>query len=299
MDQFIQQRPNPIAYIANRISELFNNGQSNQQQSQQQQTGNQNPAQQFMNSNPQIANAMRDQFQRTGEAQYTIPTSQQGSPQTFAENVGTYEGTKQEGREAGKIRAQDIKELNDLVFNAETKQETLNDINNMISSPEIREIRQIPLAGRHEMGWYAKFGTPAQQQLIGRLESQMGNVVKDSARDFQGQFRTGEQKLLSGMKPNPGDTIDAMIGKAESLSVMNEMLLQRSRLTSQLMQKYHMSKGQALENADKQINGKQIRESVHNKLNPRPTDADIRHMSEKYGISESEVNKRLKAKGII
>jgi len=218
---------------------------------------------------------------------------------SFAENVGTYGGIKEEGKEAGKIRAKDIQDLNDTYFNAQTKQSTLDDINNMLSSPEIRQIRQLPLAGRHEMGYYAKFGTPEQQQLVGRLYSQMGNIVKDSSRDFAGQFRRGEQQLLQGMKPNEADTVDTMIGKAESLSTMNQMLAERAKLTSQYMNQYHINKLQASEMADKQFNGEKIRQDIHNKLNPGPTDADIKHMAEKYKLSEGEVKKRLKDKGII
>lgn len=226
-------------------------------------------------------------------------SSNQLPQKTYAENVGQYKGVVEEGKEAGKIRAKDIKDLNDVVFNAQTKQATLDDINNMISSPEIREIRQLPLAGRHEMGFYAKEGTPAQQQLVGRIYSQMGNIVKDSARDFAGQFRRGEQQLLQGMKPNDSDTVDAMIGKSESLSVMNKMLLERAKLTSQYMNQYHMNKGQAQELADDQVDGDSIRQQVHNQLNPKPTDEDIKFMANKYKVSEDEIKKRLKNKGII
>jgi hypothetical protein len=189
----------------------------------------------------------------------------------YAENAANYAGIKEEGKEAGKLRAQDIKELNDTVFNADTKLATLDDINNMISSTEIRNIRQLPLLGRHEMGWYAKEGNPAEQQLVGRLYAQMGNVVKDSSRDFAGQFRKGEQQLLQGMKPNDSDTVDAMIGKAESLTVMTKLLRERSALTSQYMSQDHINKLDASKIADKQINGDAIRQNIHDKLNPTVT----------------------------
>lgn len=187
---------------------------------------------------------------------------------SFAENAGTYAGIKEEGKEAGKIRAQDIKELNDIVFNADTKLATLNDLNDMIASPEMREIRQLPLAGSHELSWYAREGTPAQQQLVGRIRSQMGNVIKDSSRDFAGQFRKGEQQLLSGMKANDSDTIDTMIGKQESLTTMAKLLRERAALTSKYMTEGHINKLQAQDIADKQLDGAAIRNQIHDKLNP-------------------------------
>lgn len=303
MSQFNQQQANPLAMIAQKIKSLFTGDQARQlqpMQPQMQQSQPQSPIQQFAQAYPDVAKAMQDQYQRTGQAQYTIPGGQQQTPQsTFAENRARYGGVVKEGEQAGKIRADDIKELNDIVFNAETKQATYDDINNMISSPEIRQIRQVPLAGRHEMGWYAKFGTPEQQQLVGRLYAQMGNVIKDSSRDFAGQFRKGEQQLLQGMKPSDGDTVDSMIGKAESLSVMNKMLMERARLTSQYMREGHIDKLQASQFADRQVNGEQIRNHFHNKLNPKPLDEDIRFMAQKYNISEDEVKKRLKAKGLL
>jgi len=190
---------------------------------------------------------------------------------TWAKNVGVHRGIEDEEKEKGTIRAKNIEELNDIVFNSDTKLETLNDLNNMVSSPEIREIRQLPLLGRREMGWYAKEGTPAQQQLIGRFYAQMGDIVKNSSRDFAGQFRKGEQQLLQGMKPNDSDTVDVMIGKLESLTTMTKLLRERARLTSQYMDKFHINKLQASERADQEIDGNKIREQVHDKLNPTIT----------------------------
>jgi hypothetical protein len=198
----------------------------------------------------------------------TAKTTQQP---TVAETVGGYQGTKEELKELGKIRAKNIEELNNIVFDSDTKLATLNDLNNMVSSPEIREIRQLPLAGRHEIAWYAREGTPAQQQLIGRLYTQMGDIVKNSSRDFAGQFRKGEQQLLQGMKPNDSDTVDVMIGKLESLTTMSKLLRERAALTSQYMGKHHIDKLQASQRADKEINGEKIREQIHDKLNPTIT----------------------------
>jgi hypothetical protein len=64
------------------------------------------------------------------------------------------------------------------------------------------------------------------------------------------------------------------------------------------MDKYHINKLQASEMADKQFDGERIRQDIHNSLNPKPNDTDIKHMAEKYKITEDEVKKRLKAKGV-
>lgn len=226
-----------------------------------------------------------------GQPGMQLELNQGNAPRkTYAENTGEYKGVVKEGEEAGKIRANDIKELNDVVFNADTKLATLNDINDMIASPEMREIRQLPLAGSHELSWYAKEGTPEQQQLVGRIRSQLGNVIKDASRDFAGQFRKGEQQLLSGMKANDSDTIDTMIGKQESLTTMAKMLRERAALTSKYMNDNHINKLQAQDMADKQVNGEAIRKQVHDKLNPTVTIRN-RVTGEKRTISVAEARK--------
>jgi hypothetical protein len=236
---------------------------------------------------PQLLN-----WYRNKQSTAPQPPGRQG-PNTYAENVGTYKGRVTEGEEAGKIRAKDIGELNDTVYNSDTKLTTLYDLNKMVASPIIREIRQLPLAGQHEIGWYAKEGTPAQQQLIGRIKSQFGTIVKDSSRDFAGQFRKGEQQLLNGMKPNESDTVDVMIGKLESLTVMTKLLRERSALISRIMSEQHVDKLHASDIADKQVNGDAIRDQVHDQLNPMLT-IENEETGERMTLPAAEARKKMK-----
>lgn len=219
---------------------------------------------------------------------------------TYAENTGAYKGIVEEGQESGKIRAKQREELDNTIFNAETNQQTLDEVSDILGSPEFEEIRNVPLAGHHELSYYAKEGTPAQQQMVGRFYTLTGNLIKDASRDFAGQFRKGEQQLLNGMKPGPSDTVDSAKGKTESLSVLNKMLTQRARLTSHLMDEYHVSKLQASEMADKKVNGNAIRKEVHDRLNPKranPSNDDIDFTAQKYGMTRQQVIDRLKSEG--
>lgn len=233
--------------------------------------------------------------QQQPQPQPTLPPT---SP-TFAENVGTYKGIVKEGEEAGKIRAEEVKNLSDTVFSGQTKQATLDNIGKIISSPEFEQIRQVPILGHHELSYYQKFGTPAQQNMVGQFMTLSGNIIRDASQDFKGAFRKGEQQLLENMKINPGDTVDTARGKMEQLSYLNKMITERARLTAELMSKYHISKLQAETIADKQINGEKIRSQIHNSLNPKPTEEDINFMARKYNTTPEEIKKRLKAKGII
>jgi len=221
-------------------------------------------------------------------------------PKSYAEKTGEYKGIVEEGQESGKIRAKQREELDNIIFNAETNQQTLDEVSDILGSPEFEEIRNVPLAGQHELSYYAKEGTPQQQQMVGRFYTLTGNLIKDASRDFAGQFRKGEQQLLNGMKPSPSDTVDSAKGKTESLSVLNKMLTERARLTSHLMDQYHVSKLQASEMADNKVNGKEIRKQVHDRLNPvrsNPSNDDIDFTAQKYGMTREQVINRLKSEG--
>lgn len=227
----------------------------------------------------------------------TMPAPQ-GNPATFSENLANYEGVVEEGKEAGKIRAKNIEELNNTVFNGETNQATLDNISEILGSPVFENIRSVPLAGHHELAYYSKFGTPEQQNMVGQYYTLTGNIIKDASRDFAGQFRRGEQQLLQNMKPSAADTVDTARGKTEALSYINKLLTERSRLTAKLMNEYHINKGQAQEIADKRINGAALREQIHNKLNPVRKDkfGNARYQNEKMNENEELAPSNLNVK---
>lgn len=164
--------------------------------------------------------------------------------------------------------AEKISTLEDQVLSGSQKQETFNDLNKDLSSPEFEAMRQNPILGAHELGWYAKFGTKAQQEMIGRVRSNMGNIIKDAARDFRGQFRVGEQGLLNSMKPSEGDSINVMKGKSEALTYMNQILTMRAEMEASLMRQNNMSALQARIAVNKAIDPQKIKEEVHTILHP-------------------------------
>lgn len=222
------------------------------------------------------------------------PTADQiTSHPTYAENVGEYLLSKEEGKESGKIRADQIKDLDDTYYNTKTSLATLDDLGGILQSKEFESIRQNPILGHHELSYYAKFGSPEQQRLVGRYYTDTGNVIKDSASDFKGQFRVGEQKLLNGMKANPSDTVDAARGKVESLTYFQKMLSERSRLTSRIMDDYKINKGKASEIADKMLKGDKIRAQAQDKIYP-PITLRNKKTGESKTLPYSEAQKLLK-----
>lgn len=203
------------------------------------------------------------------QPQMPTPPIEQNS--SFAENQGRFQGIVKEQEQLGVERAKQLSELGDVLANAQRSEQTLNDLGSILSSPVFEQMRTSPVGGKYELNYWSKFGNADQQNMVGRFTTLAGNLVKDSSRDFAGQFRTGEQKLLEGMKPNGNDTVNAARGKVESLQFLNRMLMQRSRLAADIMRTQHVDKAQAIDMADKQVNGDLIRQQIRDKLNPRIT----------------------------
>ncbi len=212
------------------------------------------------------------------------------APATWAQNVANQKKIEAQGAASGGINAQNINDLNKNIFNANTTLGNLHQLNGILASPEFARIRNVPLSGHHEIEYYSKEGTPAQQQMVGKYIALTGNIIKNASRDFAGQFRTGEQALLEGMKPNPSDTVDTGKGKAEALTTLTTMLRDRANLTKQYMQQYQVDQGTAENLADKQVNGDQIRQRIDDQLNPT-INIKNNKTGEKRTISVAEARK--------
>lgn len=225
-------------------------------------------------SNPQLSQVLSNRNQQIQQdpqvGQQVQQQNEQNSPPSFAENVANYKGVVKEGEKLGEQRAKDISDLGKRIFTTQNQGATLDYISKSLNSPEFEKIRQVPLLGHQELSYYAKFGTPEQQRMIGSYYTATGDIIKNSARDFPGQFRKGEQSLLASMKPTPSDTVDTARGKVQALSFFNKMLHERSRLTAEFMSKEHMNQAEALERADKLIDGDKIRKSIESQMYPDP-----------------------------
>lgn len=184
-------------------------------------------------------------------------------------NVDTgLQGLSEQQKMLTKEDVKKISKLEDIVLSGSQKADTFNELNTVLGSKEFEELRKNPILGRHELGWYEKFGSREQQDLIGKAKTYMGNIIKDSAKDFAGQFRIGEQALLNDMKPNTGDTLDVMKGKSEALTFLNTIMTKRAELEADYMRNYGMSVLKARLAADKEIDPKAIKKEIRTILHP-------------------------------
>lgn len=301
---------------------LGNNGQLNQQQ---QPLGMQNPQDNMyqgqgmptFNNQPQaMTNQQQPASNLPNYAQASVMQKALGlgNPKIIEANgkylaitpFGTIDtgalGLTEQQKNLAKEDAKKISKLEDVVLSGSQKQETFNELNSILGSESFEQLRQNPILGRHELGWYEKFGSPEQQEMIGKAKTHMGNIIKDSSRDFAGQFRIGEQALLNEMKPNASDSLDVMKGKSEALTFLNMINTKRAELEADYMRNNNMSALQARIAADKQIDPKEIKKEIRTILHPASAkkttfnQSDLEFTAKKHGMTVDEVRERLESR---
>jgi hypothetical protein len=163
-------------------------------------------------------------------------------------------------------RAKGIEELGNIVAGGVELRGTLNQLENTLASPDFESIKQNPLLMGKDLLYYKTQGKPGQQKVVADLLAITGQIVADMAGKFKGQFRIGEQALIEGMKVDPKDPLNIAFGKFEAMKTLNEMAIERNQIAADLMEEQGLSKHKALLEADKRVNGDDIRAQVKAQL---------------------------------
>lgn len=219
--------------------------------------------------------ALKDQSQPQQNYDY-----QEGSdPQSISDRRTGYLGPiyQQEGqaKEGGKLRAKQLDALDNDYKGYSGKQFVLNNLKQDLLSPILASVRTTPLMGAHEMNWFAKEGTPQQQEMIGRFMADTNNVITSSVKDFGSRMTNADLGVLMKMKINPNDTLDTAIGKYESLAAFNEYMAKKSSLVRDAMSVNPMlNQTKATEMVDKKLDGEQIRKNIQIEFYPVKVEHD-------------------------
>jgi len=135
---------------------------------------------------------------------------------------------------------------------------TLSGLKDIVTSDTWKKMHPFPIGNKQQVAAYGTFGSPEQQQMAGDFYAKSGQVVANMAQQFKGQFRKGEQSLVTGTKPNAADTVAVQQGKIEALQMMNSFMTQRRKMASQFMRQ-GSSEPDAMDKADTQLRGDLIR----------------------------------------
>lgn len=79
-------------------------------------------------------------------------------------------------------------------------------------------------------------GNPAQRRLLGNLMSSSGEIALQIAPGLKGAFTGKDQTLINGIKANPSDFPDVFLGKLRAQKLVNSVLQDRVRKTSEYIE---------------------------------------------------------------
>ena len=105
-----------------------------------------------------------------------------------------------------------------------------------------------------------------QKEIIGKFDTATNEIMGDIIRSFGAQKFRGESDIAKNMKITGKDSFNSIIGKLESGMLYKNLQMERAKVASSIMEKEHINKRQALERADKQIDGDKIRRDIALKL---------------------------------
>jgi hypothetical protein len=185
----------------------------------------------------------------------------------WAKRRGQYEGTVAQETQAGKLRADSIYEYGKQYANDVRLEKTLYNLIDTIKNPTFSKMREkIPYFQDIQLKNKSKIGSREEQRLIGNFIDDSGLVLKDMFNSYRGKGLLGEFEATKQMKVNDNDTIGVLFGKVQSAYMMNQMNKQLNYLVPKIMKEKNVDEHEAIQIADKQINGQKIRDEILDKL---------------------------------
>lgn len=260
------QKQNPFSYGAQPAAQQQNALNYNPQT--QPQTQQSNYAQP-----PELPNSATVPMRTTPNPQMTVDNT--GGVQLannypandVAENSGKFQGIKEEGKEAGKLRADDLQKLGDQYESGLSMNDKYKEFAGLVNNPAFRQMREnIPFFQDKQLTALAAVGTPEQKELIGQFKTTANEIMGDVIRSFGAQKFRGESDIAKNMKISDSDSFNVIVGKLQASMLYKNLQMERIKKASDLMESQHISKRKALEISDKQIDGDRIRKDIATKL---------------------------------
>jgi hypothetical protein len=224
---------------------------------------------------------------------YYNPASTEYEPEkTFAEKAALYKGIQEEGKATGKARSEDIQDFGRQYDAGLRLNDKFERLTSLIHNPTFQQMRaNIPFFQDKQLHLLSKIGSPEQKEMIGELQNTAEEVVRDTINSFTGRILKGELDISRNMKISPNDTFDVIVGKLRSASIYKDLNMRRIQIASDLMQNKHMSKKDALEQANKMTNAQDIINNVNKKLDYQVTVRN-KNTGEIMTLPVSEARKR-------
>lgn len=105
-------------------------------------------------------------------------------------------------------------------------------------------------------------GSPEDRDLLGNINSAVGNIVLDAAKSIKGAFTGRDISLINSIKPNVNDRVDVFKGKLAAMKILSEAVAQRNQRIISLIREDGYSPDKAIAKARQDTDLKDIRKQI-------------------------------------
>ncbi len=188
------------------------------------------------------------------------------------------------------LGASDVKQLekwNDTLTSNSQITPVLENIQNIAANPAFQEMYKNPEYFGFDLAYLKRFGNKEQQDLLTSLGTNAKSIFQSMGQEFKGAFREFELNLFNKAAPDETrDTIQQIISKANTMMSLRTLISKRLSLANNIVRSSggKISPANALEIADRQIDGKKVRQEIQDKFN--------KEQATQKAAQENRVNKK-------
>lgn len=170
------------------------------------------------------------------------------------------------------LGASDVKAMdkwNDTISSDSQIIPVLENIQELTANPDLQAMYKNPEYLGYDLKLLKRFGTPEQQTLLTSLGTNAKSIFQSMGQEFKGAFREFELNLFNKAAPDEtSDTLPQMIAKTNTMLGLRNLVKQRLTLAQNIVRSSggKISPSNALEIADRQVNGKQVRDQIQNQF---------------------------------
>lgn len=210
--------------------------------------------------------------------------------QTNAERVGQNKGSKKQGEEAGKYRAEASNDIGKAQLGLMNSDDVLNRMVNIVKGPVYQNMRnKIPEFQAKQLWWLKLHGTPEQKETIGNFTTTAENFIASTVQGFSGKPLVREFDLAQRQKINDNDSTYSAEGKLKASMALHKIAEKKMEIINDLLEKGY-SEAKAVKQANKMVDVSAIEEETEKLLDRKITIYD-KKTGEKKTVSIREARK--------
>lgn len=173
-------------------------------------------------------------------------------------------------KELGASDVKQIEKWNDIITSNSQITPVLENIQEAAANPTFQAMYKNPEYFGYDIAYLKRFGTDEQKDLLNSVGTNAKSIFQAMGQEFKGAFREFELNLFNKAAPDEiRDTLQGIVSKTNTMMALRNLMTKRLTLANNIVRQSggQISPANALEIADRQVNGKQIRQEIQDKFN--------------------------------